>query len=289
MNFTNLDNIESFTGLFNYSIKLWDAAAGRELRTLAGHTANIRATAFSPDGRLLASGGDDAVVKLWETATGREVATLGGHSLGVKALAFSADGRLLVSGSDDGSARLWDVSRGEALATLVSLNGGADWLVVTPDGLFDGTPGAWGQILWRFSPNNIFDVAPVEIFFNEFFYPGLLADIASGKRPRAAQDVAQKDRRQPVVNITRAAQASGRTIKLKLDISEPASANQATPAGARDVRLFRNGTLVRFWRGDALKGQKQAALETEIPIVAGENRLVAYAFNRDGVKAPTPC
>lgn len=285
VNFTSLDNIESFTGLFNYSIKLWDAAAGRELRTLAGHTANIRATAFSPDGRLLASGGDDAVVKLWETATGREVATLGGHSLGVKALAFSADGRLLVSGSDDGSARLWDVSRGEALATLVSLNGGADWLVVTPDGLFDGTPGAWGQILWRFSPNNIFDVAPVEIFFNEFFYPGLLADIASGKRPRAAQDVVQKDRRQPAVNITRAAQASGRTIKVKLDISEPASANQAAPAGARDVRLFRNGTLVKFWRGDALKGQKQAALEAEIPIVTGENRLVAYAFNRDGVKS----
>ena len=290
VNINNLANADSFSGLFNYSIRLWDTTAGRELRTLAGHTANIRATAFSPDGRLLASSGDDAVVKLWETATGRELATLNGHSLGVTALAFSSDGKLLVSGSDDGSARLWDVSRGEALATLVSLNGGADWLVVTPDGLFDGTPGAWGQILWRFNPNNIFDVAPVEIFFNEYFYPGLLADIASGKRPRAAQDVAQKDRRQPVVNLARAdgQRAAGRAIKVKLEINEPApasQANQATPAGARDVRLFRNGTLVKAWRGDALKGQKQAALEAEIPIVAGENRLVAYAFNRDGVKS----
>ena len=93
--------------------------------------------------------------------------SLNGHSQSVKAVAFSSDGKLLVSGGDDGSARLWDVKSGEALATLVSLNGGADWLVVTPDGLFDGTPGAWGQILWRFSPNNIFDVAPVEIFFND--------------------------------------------------------------------------------------------------------------------------
>jgi hypothetical protein len=254
---------------------------------MTGHTANIRATAFSPDSRLLASSGYDALVKLWDTATGREIKTLHGHSLNVNTLAFSPDGKLLVSGSDDGSARLWDISSGETLATLVTLNGGADWLVVTPDGLFDGTPGAWGQILWRFNPNNIFDAAPVEIFFNDFFYPGLLSDIASGKRPKAARNVEQKDRRQPVLNLLRAdaQNATGRMIKVKIEVSEPASENQAAPTGARDVRLFRNGTLVKVWRGDALNGQKQATLEAEIPIVAGENRLLAYAFNRDGVKS----
>jgi uncharacterized caspase-like protein len=51
------------------------------------------------------------------------------------------------------------------------------------------------------------------------------------------------------------------------------------------VRLFRNGTLVKVWRGDILKDQKQAVLETEIPIVAGDNRLTAYAFNRDNIKS----
>jgi uncharacterized caspase-like protein len=288
LNFNNIDKIDIDSlagGFFNYSIRLWDATAGRELRTLTGHTAATRAMAFSPDGGLLASGGDDATVKLWNTATGREIATLNGHSLGVKALTFSEDGKLLVSGSDDGSARLWDVQSGEILATLVTLNGGADWLVVTPDGLFDGTPGAWGQILWRFNPDNIFDVAPVEIFFNDFFYPGLLADIASGNRPKAARNVEQKDRRQPTLNLLRAGDAAGRSIKLKIELSEPDSPNQATPTGARDVRLFRNGTLVKVWHGDALKDRKQTTLEAEIPIVAGENRLLAYAFNRDGVKS----
>src|SRR5262245_38170515 len=161
INFADPDSTENYSGLFSHSIKLWDAATERELRTMTGHTANIRATSFSPDSRLLASSGYDALVKLWDTATGREIMTLNGHSLNVNTLAFSPDGKLLVSGSDDGSARLWDVKSGEALATLVTLNGGADWLVVTPDGLFDGTPAAWGQILWRFSPNDIFDVAPV--------------------------------------------------------------------------------------------------------------------------------
>jgi WD40 repeat protein/uncharacterized caspase-like protein len=287
VNFNNIDSVESYTGLFDQTIKLWDAATGRELRTMTGHAANLRATTFSPDSRLLASAGHDASVKLWDTATGREIMTLNGHSQSVNALAFSPDGKLLVSGSDDGSARLWDVSNGETLATLVTLNGGADWLVVTPDGLFDGTPGAWGQILWRFNPDNIFDVAPVEIFFDEFFYPGLLSDIASGKRPKAARNVEQKDRRQPNLKLLRAdaQNTTGRTIKVKIEVSEPASANQAAGAGARDVRLFRNGTLVKVWRGDALNGQKQATLEAEIPIVAGENRLVAYAFNHDNVKS----
>src|SRR5262249_34365308 len=246
---------------------LWDAATGRELQTMTSHTAAIRATAFSPDGRLLASGGDDSSIKLWDTATGREIITLAGRSVSLTALTFSNDGKLLLSGSYDGSVRLWDVQRGAALATLVTLNGGADWLVVTPDGLFDGTPGAWGQILWRFNPDDIFDVAPVEIFFNEFFYPGLLSDIASGKRPRAARYVEQKGRRQPSLKLSRAEAlgALGRTVKVKVEVSEPASDSQATPAGASDVRLFRNGTLVKFWRGDALKGQKQATLEAEIP------------------------
>src|SRR4030095_15755147 len=76
VNFTNMDSVESYSGLFSNSIQLWDAATGRELRTISGHAANVCATAFSPDSRLLASAGEDAIIKLWETATGREIMTL---------------------------------------------------------------------------------------------------------------------------------------------------------------------------------------------------------------------
>jgi hypothetical protein len=54
-------------------------------------------------------------------------------------------------------------------------------LVVTPDGLFDGSPTAWKQILWQFG-GNTFDVAPAETFFNEFYYPGLLADVMAWQK-----------------------------------------------------------------------------------------------------------
>jgi WD40 repeat protein/uncharacterized caspase-like protein len=265
-----------------FSIKLWDVQTGSELNSLAGHSNFVNTLAFSRDGRLLASGSFDSTIKLWDTATGRELRALAGHTGPVVALDFSPDGRFVVSGSDDGSARIWDTQSGEVLATLVSLNKGDDWLVVTPDGLFDGSPGGWNQILWRFSPN-IFDVSPAEIFFNEFFYPGLLPDILAGKKVRPAGDVSQKDRRQPKLSIGVAdgqniANISTRDLKVKINITEAL-------AGAQDVRLFRNGSLVKAWRGDALKGQSSATLETTVSLVAGQNQLSAYAFNRDNVKS----
>jgi WD40 repeat protein len=264
-----------------FSIKLWDAQTGNELNSLPGHSNFVNALAFSPDGRLLASGSFDSTIKLWDTATGRETRALTGHTGPIVALDFSPDGRFVVSGSDDGSARLWNAQSGEMLATLVSLNKGDDWLVVTPDGLFDGSPGGWNQILWRFSPN-IFDVSPAEIFFNEYFYPGLLPDILAGKKVRPSGDVSQKDRRQPKLTISagdgQTANISTREIKVRVNITE-------APAGARDVRLFRNGSLVKAWRGDALKGQPGATLETTVSLVAGQNQFSAYAFNRDNVKS----
>lgn len=274
---------ESFTmDDMTFSIKLWDAQTGTELNSFAGHNNFVNVLAFSRDGRVLASGSYDSTVKLWDTATGRETRALTGHTGAVVAIDFSPDGRFVVSGSNDGSARLWGAGSGELLATLVSLNKGDDWLVVTPDGLFDGSPAGWGQILWRFSPNT-FDVSPVEIFFNEYFYPGLLPDLLAGKKPRVATDVSQKDRRQPKLTVSlgdgqSASNVSTREVKVKVNITE-------APAGARDVRLFRNGSLVRAWRGDVLKGQPTATLETTVHLVAGQNQLSAYAFNRDNVKS----
>jgi WD40 repeat protein len=59
----------------------------------------VLSVAFSPDGRLLASGSwDDGTIKLWDVATGSLVRTLSGHTGAVNSVAFSPDGRLLASG-----------------------------------------------------------------------------------------------------------------------------------------------------------------------------------------------
>ena len=80
------------------------------MRTLEGHTSWVASVAFSPDGKLLASGFGDGTIKLWDVATGREVRTLEGHTDIVLSVAFSPDGKILASGSDDGTLKLWDIS-----------------------------------------------------------------------------------------------------------------------------------------------------------------------------------
>jgi WD40 repeat protein len=278
-----------FSNFYSYKLHVWElpgnGGAAREVRTVELNNWS-NALAFSPDGRFVAVGSEK--IQVFDIASGRAVLALPGHALMINALAFSPDGKLLISGSEEGSTKLWSAQTGELLATLVAANAGADWLVVTPEGLFDGTPGAWQQILWRFSPN-IYDVTPVEVYFNEFFYPGLLAELYAGKRPHAAQAIELKDRRQPVVSLKLAEpqNPASRTVKVRIEVGEPAAGT--TPAtslaGGRDVRLFRNGTLVKAWRGDVLKGQRQTVLEASLPISAGENRLTAYAFNHDNIKS----
>jgi len=271
-------------------VQFWDVASGRELGAIKGHGRGVTKVVFSRDGKMLASGGSDNTIKIWDVATRAELRTLTGHTSNIESMDFSPDGRLLASAGEDGSTFLWDTKTGEHLLTLISLDDGSEWMVVTPQGLFDGTPVSWNQILWRYNQET-FNVAPIEWFFNEFYYPGLLADIFSGKRPRVAEDVSKKDRRQPVVKLSLAGQApdstvATRTVKVKIDISDaPADKDNPQSAGAQDVRLFRNGSLVKVWHGDVLKGQAAIALEQEITVTAGPNRLVAYAFNRDNVKS----
>jgi WD40 repeat protein len=74
-----------------------------------GHEDLVTAIAISPEGRYVASGGQDGMVKLWEISTGREAAALKGHVASVSALAFSPDGKKIATGSYDKTVAVWKV------------------------------------------------------------------------------------------------------------------------------------------------------------------------------------
>jgi WD40 repeat protein len=135
-------------------IRLWDVATGKNTATFEGYRVLMfGSVAFSPDGKLLASGGGPVKqkngssvtgeIKLWEVATGKNIATLEGHPgrgcfsnmfAIACAVAFSPDGKTLASAGQN-TVELWEVATGKNTATFQWPEGPLVWCVAfSPDG-----------------------------------------------------------------------------------------------------------------------------------------------------------
>lgn len=93
------------------TVRLWETSRGRELAVLQGHTGMVLALAFSPDGRLLASGGLDESIRFWNVGSGPPALrqSFAWPTGVVSALAFSSDGLLCAAAGENGSIVIWDV------------------------------------------------------------------------------------------------------------------------------------------------------------------------------------
>lgn len=330
-------------GTRDKTILLLDMASGRVTRTLSGHTRAVMSLVFL-NGETIQSwamndGEENSIEgKLWHAPSGTVLkSTL--LDMTDESLASSREpyyfGGLPIMGVSQKFAAL-PFQRGIAfyaktaeplnpltqtpLANLYLL-GDDNWLITTPEGFFDGSPGALRHTLWRFDQNT-FNYGALELYFNEFFYPNLLQEVIAGKSPKppAGRELEKVDRRQPSVLIAEIngqgrsspdTRAGGRfqtnrrmasvAITVADNLEQPRQPGHGASSGAQDLRLFRNGTLVRIWRNNLFKlgpkdGCEQLAPESPggpqrvrcravVPVVAGDNQFSAYAFNREKVKS----
>jgi serine/threonine protein kinase/WD40 repeat protein/tetratricopeptide (TPR) repeat protein len=95
-------------------VRLWEAATGKPLHDLTGHTDVVWSATFTPDGKRVATGSWDGTVRLWETETGRALGSFPGHREALWRVDFVDGGQTLLSrGGSSGGDNLgvWDVSR----------------------------------------------------------------------------------------------------------------------------------------------------------------------------------
>ena len=117
-------------------IGLWTSPlpAQQLIRTLKGHDSFINSIAFSPDGKTLASGGNDSKIILWDTNTWKEKKTLKGVTSWGRSIAFSPNGKLLASASRGEKIKVWDAITGTRQRTLKRSESDVAVTSFSPDG-----------------------------------------------------------------------------------------------------------------------------------------------------------
>jgi WD40 repeat protein len=128
---------------------IWDAATGKRVRTFEGHAGEVTTACWNPDATQVATGSIDKTIMVWDVATGKPLRTLGGHEERLTSLSWSGNGKWLASASTDGTARVWDPRMGKEICRLMIFEGGKEWLVLGPDGEYDGSEEAAKQVLYR--------------------------------------------------------------------------------------------------------------------------------------------
>ncbi len=121
-------------GLWDWAVSLWDAETGRQIHRLEGFSRATSCVAFSPDGRVQATGSIDGTVAVMDVRTGGLVATLRPHNSRVLGVAFRPDGKQLAVAVGDGSVTFWDAARWVKTLTVRPHDSETSAVAYSPDG-----------------------------------------------------------------------------------------------------------------------------------------------------------
>ena len=252
---------------------VWDLSTGKKSRTLRWPGDSVKCpTVFSPDGRTLLVGYGDGSVVQWDVASGKQLRVAQAHSSEVVFLAYIRDAQNFMTASHDGTVRAWE-SSGEEVIRLVSMDGGKDWLVTTPEGLFDGSAEAREKIMFRVGGG--LNVVPVDRFFQDFYYPGLLAAVWRGEQPVPQVEIGQS--LPPIVRIIEPQQGGS------VDENAVTVVVEATDEGGgiRGPWLVQNDARVHAQVESVRKGQI-VRRTFQVDLVQGGNQLEFQAASADG-------
>ncbi|MCA8994398.1 MAG: WD40 repeat domain-containing protein [Planctomycetaceae bacterium] len=102
--------------------------------TISHRRSAVRSIAYSPDGSLIASGGQDNTLRIWNASNGHQVFSLKGHTHTITVVKFSVHGKWIASGSSDRTVRIWDVETGQQFRLLTANQSDVRDIAFSPNG-----------------------------------------------------------------------------------------------------------------------------------------------------------
>jgi WD40 repeat protein len=251
-------------------IVFWDPDTGAP-RGYHSTTDTVDRIGYNDNGNFLWGGCRDNTASIWPVWTRVPPRKVDHFSHSARPT-ITPDGRQALTVSSEGSILLWDLATGSQLGQFIFLNGGKDWLVATPEGLFDGTTAARDQLMFRVGGG--LNLVPVDRFFQDFYRPGLLAELLGGERPQPEVQLA-KDL-PPTVTITspQAGRAISQTVTVAVEAVDRGS-------GIANVSIYQNGARV-LADGQTRQEGKKVYRTFDLTLVEGENQIRVTAANGDG-------
>jgi len=268
---------EVLVGLQDGRVQLWRPGADRPVDAASPVRGAVHAVAYSADGLLAAAAGDDRRIVLFEPARPGVPIPLGAggasHFEQINALAFWPAGKVLASASDDTTIRLWRLADRALIGTLASTPETLDWVVFTPDGVYDASPSGERRVTWRLDPKDA-GAADVVARLDQLRRGRHVFDLA--ERLARADDLPAPDAlpaaRPVLVELETPADAAGkRRVEVAIRVSDP---------DAEDLRLYHNGVPVP---GELRREGRD--YRATVTLVGGENSFYALAGKPGAVDA----
>ena len=269
------DSSKVLLGDYSGKVSIHDAISGNYIRSLSGHKKLITCTVFSHDSRRILTGSKDNTSRLWDTATGTCLQVFEGHTSSVVGAFFHPTSQVVFTASNDGTVRVWDSSTGKELVRIYHSDRTRikEWLVVSPEGFFDGSPDGLKAVAFRIGDS--LNVIPVERFFQDFYRPGLLTAIMRGERPLPSVDIGKQ--LPPEVRIVSQTQSA----VTEEDATTIEAVIEDKGGGIKTPWIKQNGSRVIVDSKPVREGNR-LQWKFELPLVDGENKIEVQSASADG-------
>lgn len=244
--------------------------------SIDAHSNTARSVVFSSDGSMLLSASEDRLVKLWKV-DGKLLRTFKGHEDIVNLANFINSGKNILTASDDGTHRIFSLEGKELLDIAVTDQGK---IVYSPNGKFDFDSEKLEDLLF-FNPDGSELDLDMKIFYNNFYTPGLISLVLSGKISNSDSiQTVYTNSPPPVVEVKgEDSILNSDSVEIELEVCD-------LGGGIGEILLYQNNTLMQREnaKGISLLSKKNCIQQKiKTILIAGKNTFHAVATSKAGL------
>ena len=230
--------------------------------------------------------GDILKYEVYNVATKKLVISLPPQRAPYIGAVFMANDKYLLTQDED--MKLWNLATGKLAAHIITFHNSKDWILLTPDGRFDGSKEGLKQLYYLKGQ----EIIPLEQLYEGFYTPGLIKQVLDGEGSDGGQDI-NKLKSPPSVKIGIPVAQRNLIVedenpaarRFKMTTNKISLTVEATcpDDGVSEIRLFHNGKIVGTGtRNLIVEDDKIEKLKTQtydIQLVEGDNTFKAIALN----------